>query len=754
VPAESHPSAAGAAREHGPPDPLARELADAVEQQRATSQVLESIGRSSFELEPVFDTVLRHAVHLCGADGGVIWQREGDVYRLALASGGTETYRRYLKAHPVSAGPGTLVGRVGLQRRTVQIADVLADPDYAWQEALELGGYRTLLGVPMLATDCVTGVIALWRNVVEPFDERGIGLVTTFAAQGAIAIENVRLFRDLEQRSTELSRSVDELRALGEVSQAVSSSLDVGEVLTTIVTRAVELSGADGGSIFELEHPPGEFLLRACFGTSEQLEHSLRAVRIRLGETFIGRAAIGRKAMQSSDLEREPPDPHIDELRRDGWRSMVVVPLPSEHEIIGALVIRRKVPGLLPAGVVELLETLASQSALAIHNARVFRELERKSRQLEQASRHKSEFLAGMSHELRTPLNAVIGFSDVLLDRMFGDLNERQEEYVRDIRDSGRHLLELINEILDLSKIEAGRMELDLDEIPLAALLQQAVAMLRDRAESGGVSLSLEVARDLGTIQGDEVKLRQVVVNLVSNAVKFTPAGGSVEVRARLDGGDVVVSVRDTGIGIAADERDRIFEAFQRGGREVRTSTEGTGLGLTLSRQIVELHGGRLWMETRVGEGSVFSFAIPRTPPERDDHSSEGLAPRVTSAGQALVIEDDRRSADLLEVLLEDAGYVVAVARDGAEGLARARDGAPAVIILDILLPRLGGWDVLARLKEHPATADIPVVIVSMVDERGAGLALGAAEYLVKPVDRAKLLGALARCAPPPGSAP
>ena len=293
---------------------------------------------------------------------------------------------------------------------------------------------------------------------------------------------------------------------------------------------------------------------------------------------------------------------------------MLVVPLRWEQEIIGALVVRRRVRGAFSAGTAELLETLASQSAVAIHNARVFRQLEDKSHQLEVAGRHKSEFLASMSHELRTPLNAVIGFSDVLLERMFGDLNERQDEYVRDIRDSGRHLLELINEILDLSKVEAGRMELDPGHIALVPMLEHGLAMVRERAERTGISLELTTDSDVDTVWADELKLKQVVLNLLTNAVKFTESGGSVVVTARRSGDIAEVMVRDTGVGIAVAEHERIFEAFQRGGRGVRTTTEGTGLGLTLSKRIVELHGGRMWMESVLGEGSLFGFSLPLAP--------------------------------------------------------------------------------------------------------------------------------------------
>jgi GAF domain-containing protein len=327
---------------------LTRSLADAIDQQTATSEVLRAIGRSASELQSVFETVLRHAVRLCEADAGTVYQLDGDVYRVAAMLGGPDAYRRYIVDNPVPQGPGTLVGRVGLGRRTVQIPDAATDPQYTWPRARELGGFHTMLGVPMLADDRVVGVIALWRSQVEPFDDQRIELVTTFAAQGSIAIRNVELVR-------QLARSVDELRALGEISQAVSSSLDVGEVLTTIVTRAAELSAADGGSIFEFEAETQEFALRTCVGTSEELIHELREVRIGLHGTFMGDAAVGGNVRQAPDLEAEPPDPHVDALRAHGWRSMVVLPLRREGQIFGALVVRRKVLGALPAETVDLL---------------------------------------------------------------------------------------------------------------------------------------------------------------------------------------------------------------------------------------------------------------------------------------------------------------------------------------------------------------------------------------------------------------
>jgi signal transduction histidine kinase/ActR/RegA family two-component response regulator len=722
---------------------LERDLAEAIERQSATDHVLEAIGRSASKLEPVFDTVLRQALRLCRADGGQIYVLDGDAYRVALALGGSDEYRAYLETVPLEPGPGTMVGRVGLERRTHQIRDVLADRDYSLPRAQELGNWRTMLGVPMLAGGEVVGVITLWRDTVAPFDERTTALVTTFAAQGAIAIQNAQLFQALQRRERQLARSVDELGALGEISHAVSSSLDPDEVLATIVTHAVQLTGAEGGSIFEFHAAEQRFRIRAWSGTSDELLAMLQARPIGLDDTFVGRAASAGVARQAPDLEAERLDPHIDALRRTGWRSMLTVPLRREQEILGALIVRRKVPGGFPDRTVELVETLANQSSVAIHNARLFHDLEEKSRQLEVAGRHKSEFLASMSHELRTPLNAVIGFSDVLLEQMFGELNDKQAEYIRDIRDSGRHLLELINEILDLSKVEAGRMELEPAALSLPDLLEHALALVRERATRGQVAVSLAIAPEVGVVWADELKLKQVVINLLTNAVKFTERGGVVEVRALLEGEEAQVLVRDTGIGIAASEHERIFEAFQRGGRGPRPSTEGTGLGLTLSKRIVELHGGRIWMTSEVGVGSTFGFAIPigAAPPAAEAPAAEG-------SSAVLVVEDDRRSADLLSLYLQGAGYDVVVARDGAEGLRLARRIRPSAVLLDVLLPRLDGWEVLTALKSDPATSGCPVLVVSMLDERGKGFALGAVEYLVKPVAREELLDALARWLP------
>ena len=337
----------------------------------------------------------------------------------------------------------------------------------------------------------------------------------------------------------------------------------------------------------------------------------LEATPIRKGQGATGRLAESPEPMQVADLRDVATQiPARDALVRGGYRAVLAVPLVREGHLIGGLTVFRKTPGEFALGTVDLLRTFATQSALAIQNARLFRELADKSRQLEAASQHKSEFLANMSHELRTPLNAIIGFSEVLSERMFGELNEKQEEYSKDIHASGQHLLSLINDILDLSKIEAGRMELELSDFHLPTALDSALTLVRERAGRRSISLQLNVDERLGQIQADERKVRQVVLNLLSNAIKFTPEGGHIEVRATPQDGLVEVSVSDTGVGIAPEDQEAVFEEFRQVGSADK-KVEGTGLGLTLCRKFVELHGGRIWVKSQLGVGSTFTFAIP-----------------------------------------------------------------------------------------------------------------------------------------------
>ena len=464
----------------------------------------------------------------------------------------------------------------------------------------------------MLRDGTVIGVITIRRPYVQPFTDKQVELLTTFADQGVIAIENARLLSELQARTTELTRSVEELRALGEVGQAISSTLNLDTVLSTIVSRAVQLSGTDGGSVYEYDEATEEFSLRASRDLPEAYVEQVRDTRPRRGEGAVGRVAQTREPVQIADIsDATAYESRVrNTLLQIGLRALLAVPLIAEGQLVGALIVMRKRTGTFAAEEVALLQTFATQSALAIQNARLFREIEEKSRQLEVASQHKSEFLANMSHELRTPLNAIIGFSEVLTDRMFGELNEKQEEYLKDIYASGTHLLSLINDILDLSKIEAGRMELELTEFHLPTAIESALMLVRERAGRRSLTLQTSIDDQLGQIQADERKVRQVVLNLLSNSIKFTPEGGRIEVAAVPRDGFVEISVNDTGIGIAPEDQEKVFEEFRQVGTTAK-KIEGTRLGLTLCRKFVQLHGGKIWVKSELGVGSTFAFSLP-----------------------------------------------------------------------------------------------------------------------------------------------
>ena len=311
----------------------------------------------------------------------------------------------------------------------------------------------------------------------------------------------------------------------------------------------------------------------------------------------------------------EPGYVRKDTARLGHFRTLLAVPMLRGNEPIGVIAMTRadKVEPFTDKQI-ELVTTFADQAVIAIENVRLFNEIQEKSRQLEVAGKHKSEFLANMSHELRTPLNAIIGFSEVLLDKMFGELNAKQEDYLKDIFTSGKHLLSLINDILDLSKIEAGRMDLEPSDFDVPNALANAMTLIRERATRHNIALDLAADPQMGEIRADERKFKQILLNLLSNAVKFTPDGGRVEVRAKKEGGTLEVAVHDTGIGIAPEDQQAVFEEFRQVGRHYTNKNEGTGLGLALTKRFVELHGGRLWLESEPGKGSTFTFTIPSQP--------------------------------------------------------------------------------------------------------------------------------------------
>jgi signal transduction histidine kinase/dihydroneopterin aldolase len=586
------------------------DLQESLDYQTAVSDVLKVISRSTVDLDAVLHTVVTSAVRLCHADTAVIYRNLDGEYQWSAGVAVLPDYEERERRARIRPGNGTLVGRAALSGHTVQIADAWSDPLYEAKDDARVGHVRAMLGVPLLREGTVIGVIGLARRAVEPYSEREVQLVTTFADQAVIAIENARLFAELRQRTDDLARSVEELKALGEVTQAVNSTLDLQTVLTTIVAKAVEISTTDAGAIYVMDETHAAFDLRATYGMDEPTIAAIREQRFGIGDASIIEATARRAPAQIADLAAIPRNRFTDIVVRAGFRAILVIPLLRVDSIVGLLVVRRRAPGAFSAATVELLQTFAAQSVIAIQNARLFTEIEEKSRELAVASQHKSQFLANMSHELRTPLNAILGYTELILDEIYGATQPKMREVLQRVETNGRHLLGLINDVLDLSKIEAGQLTLALAEYSIKEMVQGVYVAVEPLATNKHLTLALDVPRDLPRARGDERRLAQVLLNLVGNAIKFTDQG-SVMIRAAAENGSFTIAVRDTGPGIAREDQQKIFEEFQQADNSITRAKGGTGLGLAISRRIIEMHGGRIWVESEPGKGSTFSFTVP-----------------------------------------------------------------------------------------------------------------------------------------------
>ena len=584
---------------------LFNETKEALEQQRASAEVLGVISASIGDTKPVFEAILSACqrlfegffvgVNLIGDDGQV---------HLAAHHGPREEELR--SAFPVPGGRDSGTGRCIAAGRAIEFPDIEEGnsvPIGALRGTRALGA-RSVAFAPLMSDG--RGIGALWVARLEPgaFGEKPLALLKTFADQAVIAIRNARLFNETKE-------ALEQQTATAEILQVISRSVaDAQPVFDAIVASCQRLFG---GLAVNLLLPEGDRLSRVA-----------RASRGDTGEggpgdfpldarSVSGACVLQGRVMAVADADAVAAEyPLTPELARAiGWRSGLFVPLLSDGHGVGCIGILRAEAGGFDAKEVALAQTFADQAVIAIQNARLFREIQDKGRQLEIANQHKSEFLANMSHELRTPLNAIIGFSEVLIERMFGDLNDKQDDYLKDIHSSGKHLLSLINDILDLSKIEAGRMELDVESFDVPAALDNAMTLVRERAQRHGIALSLQVAPDIGTLRADERKFKQILLNLLTNAVKFTPDGGKVDVHAGLVDGVLQVAVADTGIGIAPEDQAAVFEEFRQVGRHYTNKQEGTGLGLALTKRFVELHGGSLTLQSEPGKGSTFTFTLP-----------------------------------------------------------------------------------------------------------------------------------------------
>ncbi|HEX6266908.1 MAG TPA: GAF domain-containing protein [Burkholderiales bacterium] len=589
---------------------LFNETKEALERQTATADILRVISSSPTNIQPVLEAVAATAARLCEAKDAIIQLRDGDVLRFVahhgklfnIGLGDTRTLSRELVA-----------GRAVLEGRQIHVHDLQAEAN-EYPRGSEIArefGYRTILGTPLLREGVAIGSIIIRRAEARPFTETQLALMRTFADQAVIAIENVRLFKELQERTEALTRSVDQLTALGDVGQAISSTLDLETVLKTIVSRAVQLTGLDAGAIYEYDERTEQFQLRAAENIGEDVLEVLRSTPIRKGDGAVGGTALAREPIQVHETQDEGYKSRFrDLIIRTGRRALLAVPLMREDHIVGALAVQRNTPGPFAPEVVDLLKTFATQSALAIQNARLFREIAEKGRQLEVASHHKSQFLASMSHELRTPLNALLGFNEMILGDVYGEVPGDMKPPLAQMQASGRHLLRLINNVLDLAKIEAGRMELALSDYSVHDTVESVRSTLRSLAADKGLELLAAVPEDIPLGYGDAGRITQCLMNLAGNSLKFTKAG-KVEISVALADGRLRYCVADTGIGIPADKIDSLFTEFKQTDATIASEYGGTGLGLSITKKFIEMHDGRIWVESVPGRGSRFSFEIP-----------------------------------------------------------------------------------------------------------------------------------------------
>ena len=593
---------------------LFNETKEALERQTATAEVLKVISGSMTDTQPVFDIIAERAARLTGATFGWVFTLDGGLIHASSWFGlNPQAVQVALKMFPMPPSGGSYTARAIRDGQVLNVGDALAetDPDYLTKPVAAAAGYRSVLAVPMFREQHVIGAIVVNRAEPGRFADKEVELLKTFADQAVIAIENVRLFKELEARTTALGKSVEKLTALGEVGQAISSTLDLEKVLKTIATHAVRLTGLDGASIYEYDEASEAFRLQAADNQAPEVLEAIRSSPIRRGDGTVGGVAITLEPIQVPDILDESYRSSRKELLVGaGYRAVLTVPLLGEDHIIGALSVTRKTAGPFADEVVELLKTFATQSAMAIQNARLFREIAEKGKQLEVASQHKSQFLASMSHELRTPLNALLGFNEMILGDVYGAVPADMQPPLAQMQTSGKHLLRLINNVLDLAKIEAGRMELALSDYSVQDTVEAVRSTLRPLAAEKGVELLATVPADIPLAYGDSGRITQCLMNLAGNSLKFTKVG-KVEISVAENGKTLTYRVADTGIGIPPDKIESLFTEFKQTDATIASEYGGTGLGLSISKKFVEMHGGRIWVESTPGQGSTFSFEIP-----------------------------------------------------------------------------------------------------------------------------------------------
>jgi signal transduction histidine kinase len=556
----------------------------------------------------LFESLAENAARVCGDSDAIIFLKRNGALRHVAHYGSILTATKKGESGPPIDDRRSVPGRAFVDGQTVHIYDVQTADEFPLTKEKGIAyGVRTSLAMPLFHEAVPMGVILIRRTEVRPFSDKEIALIKTFVDQAARAFENGQLFREIDARNHDLAESLAQQTATSEILRVIASSpTDLQPVLNTVAENAARICEANDTLIYRVD---GQRLRGvADYGPLPgQLGKGPTLTRL----SVPSRCVIDRRTIHIHDLAAVPTDDfRANFLRSHGTRTVLATPLLRQGVPIGVILIRRMEVRPFSDRQIALLETFADQAVIAIENVRLFQEIQEKNAQLETASRYKSQFLANMSHELRTPLNGILGLTEMIQDKIYGEVPEKIRSALEDVQASGRHLLNLINEVLDLSKIEAGRVTLSLQEYSMREVIQAVFTAMGPLAAAKNLALKIVLAPDLPSGKGDQRRITQVLLNLVGNAIKFTESGETrVELRANND--SFFVSISDSGPGIAPADQERIFAEFQQVDGSSSRTKGGTGLGLAIAKRIIEMHGGRIWVESKVGAGSTFTFTLP-----------------------------------------------------------------------------------------------------------------------------------------------